>query len=158
MCHSSLYREIAFFPHYKYNQPAHRQKDSYQMEVYPHAVTLWEECCGDGQTGCAQCSTGSRCVLGNSCSLFARDRLAGAARAMCAGNSSPALQNSPCYKMQLLLFWHFTQLSAPKFLVSNPSCFVLPSFLGQHCLQYRVPCLAHHLPVRTIVMIFTTAT
>lgn len=41
---------------------------------------------------------------------------------------SPAEQ-LPCCKGQLLLVWHFSQLSAPEFFVSSPNCFVLPSCL-----------------------------
>lgn len=101
----------------------------------------------------------------------------GGVRGMCVGSSSPApAEQLPCYKMQLLLFWYFTQLSTLEFFVSKPDCFLLPSsFLastnahasacaGYVCRtvcgvgwRHMLPCRVHHLPSRTIVMICTTA-
>lgn len=122
----------------------------------PHTVTLWEEFCRDacGSAVLAPAALTAAPFLPLGVEHPTQDRLPGhcvqAQPCTQPVTLYTAVKCSPihCYKMQLLLFWHFTQLSAPKFPVSNPGCFVLPSFPGQHYLQYRVPCLAHHLPIQ----------
>lgn len=145
MCQPSLYSSLLFLITNRSNLHTDRRSPTKWKD--PHCNIVGRIPLGY----LCQCRAGSRCFWGTAApfSPLGSDTLPGQAGRSCEGNVCsqlfPALHNSPCYKTQLLLFWHCTQLSAPEFLVSSPGCVDLPSFPGQHCLQYRA--LAHPGPL-----------
>lgn len=125
----------------------HRDRRIPTKWKHPHTVTLWEEFCRDG---CASAGLAPAVFWGTAAPFLplGSNTLPGTGcqASVCKPFFlSPA--HSPCYKMQLLLFWHFTHLVLLNSL--SPTLVVLFSlvFLASTVCSTGYH-FAHHLPIQ----------